>query len=669
MSNIADYWGELPPNLNGLQEWGHGQNIVGGGYTRLMMGKVIGYPHMESHHITSTYNVSLTDMHDDHGGEIVIHNCSQVLPNAGLDYTGVREPLMDGTPVLVLCKDGVFDQGYIIGCIRLSGDYDDYILKGKVPKPFNVSEGWQGERIANPGPSFPYVVARPEDYVRITPMDNLVAGFARSEYEQGVKGKGKKRPQPGSIEIRTMGGDVINYTKNTFAVYADRQVIILALSGNETKCTALAQQASYYAERYQSLKAAVEAAPEKDEKGVMDNWKDSNKPVGYTKDLSQSDRTSLDWGEPMGVKYHLDELYKLAGEYRKASAACNSTSASLSKGIASVEKKAVGNPAITDPKDKIDPKKVDKMNKAKPKESKTGTPPQGSRAGIEIDEAIQKLGGKAPDAMTIQKVDPKTGKVSDTWDKDGDKPLPMASTVKLQVVDLAVNSKLPSSIIITKEVLGEGEESMLGKSYSPEQLVGMALKDSNNTATNALIRAMAGEGDNGRPNAAITGLLKEKGYDNTSLGNYLNTPNPSAQGKNSSTTNDVSRAMGNLMNYDGPMSNVIRQSLEQSDTPFKGPSSAQGGGVRTVDGVPVIYNKIGGTTTAAANSAVIEVDGSKYIVTTGKVGVDGTKPQGDAVSDASIREAITQIRGLGTMGGPSNATPVMDLSNLDVKEI
>jgi len=76
-----------------------------------------------------------------------------------------------------------------------------------------------------------------------------------------------------------------------------------------------------------------------------------------------------------------------------------------------------------------------------------------------------------------------------------------------------------------------------------------------------------------------------------------------------------------------------------------------------VDGVPVIYNKIGGTNTAAANSAVIEVDGSQYIVTTTKGGVDGTGAQGDAVSDASLREAIKQIRGLGSMGGPTNATP------------
>ncbi|WOL31302.1 beta-lactamase enzyme family protein [Microcoleus phage My-WqHQDG] len=653
MSNIADYWGELPPNLNGLQEWGHGQNMVGGGYTRLMMGKVVGYPHMEAHHITSTYNVSLIDMHDDHGGEIVIHNCSQVLPNAGLDYTGVREPLMDGTPVLVLCKDGVFDQGYIIGCVRLSGDYDDFILKGKVPKPFSVGEGWQGERTANPGPSFPYVVARPEDYVRITPMDNLVNGFGRSEYEQGLKGKGKKRPQPGSIEIRTMGGDVINYTKNTFAVYADRQVIILALSGNETKCTALAQQASYYAERYEALKAAVEAAPNKDEKRVMDNWSDSSKPVGYTKDLSQSDRTSLDWGEPMGVKYHLDELYKLAGEYRKASAACNSESASLSKGIAGVEKS-------TTPADKADTDKAPSVNTAKPKESKTGTPPQSSRAGIEVDEILEKLGNKAPDAMTIQKVttDSKTGEkvVSDSWDANGDKVLPMASTIKLQVVDLAINSKLPNSITITQEVLGEGEEGMLGKSYTPQQLVEMALKDSNNTATNALVRAMAGDGGNGVPNASIGNLLKARGYEDTTLANYLSTTVTSAQGKNSSTTNDVSRAMANIMNYTGPMKVVVQESLNQSITPFSGG--------RTVDGVEVTYNS-----TVAANSAVIEVDGSQYIVTTTKSGVDGTQPQGDAVSDASIRAAIGQIRGLGTMGGPSNATPIINLSNLEVKEI
>lgn len=661
MSNIADYWGELPPNLNGLQEWGNGQNMVGGGYTRLLMGKVIGYPHMESHHITSTYNVSLTDMHDDHGGEIVIHNCSQVLPNAGLDYSGVREPLMDGTPVLVLCKDGVFDQGYIIGCVRLSGDYDEFILRGKVPKPFNVSEGWQGERVANPGPSFPYVIARPEDYVRTTPMDNLVAGFARSEYEQGAKGKAKKRPQPGSIEIRTMGGDVVNYCKNTFAVYADRQVVILALSGNETKCTALAQQASYYAERYEALKAAVEAAPNKDEKGVMDNWDVSAKPVGYTKDLKQLDRTSLDWGEPMGVDYHLAELYKLAQQYRKASAACNSSSAALSKGIANTEKKAVGAPAITNPKDKIDPQKV-KLNKAKPKESKTGTPPQSSRAGIEVDEVLQKLGDKAPDAMTIQKVDPKTGKPSgDSWSEGGDKPLPMASTVKLQVVDLATQAKLPTSITITQEVLGEGEESMLGKSYSAEQLVGMALKDSNNTATNALIRAMAGEGGSGVPNVAIGDLLKAGGYGNTTLANYLSTIVVGAQGRNSSTTNDVTRAMGNLMGYEGPMRGTILESLGKSTTPFEGG--------RVVDGIPVIYNKIGGTSTSASNSAVIEVDGNKYIVTTGKVGVNGTTAVGDAVSDASIREAITQIRGLSTMGGPSNATPILNLSNSAVKEI
>lgn len=648
MSNIADYWGELPPNMNGLQEWGNGQNVVGSGYMRLMLGKVIGYPHMEAHHITSTYNVALIDMHDDHGGEIIIHNCSQLLPNAGLDYTGVREPLMDGTPVLLLCKDGVFDQAYILGCIRLSGDYDEFILKGNVPKPFSVGEGWQGEQVANPGPSFPYVVARPEDYVRVTAMDNLVAGFGRPEYEQELKGKARKRPQPGSVEIRTMGGDVVNYCKNTFAIYADRQVVILALSGSETKCTALAMQASYYADRYEALKSAVSAAPDKDEKGAMLNW-NTGKPVGYTKDLDQLDRTSLDWGEPMGVKYHLNELYKLSQQYRAASAACNSSSAATSQAIASTEKRVQGKllplEKVTDPKDKIDPSKV-RLNKAKPKESKTGTPPQGSRAGIEVDEVLQKLGDKAPDAMTIQKVG---GGSNDGWDEDGDKPLPMASTIKLQVADLATQAKLPPAITITQEVLGEGEESMLGKSYSPEQLVRMALRDSNNTATNALVRAMAGEGSSGIPNPAVGELLRARGYEDTTLANYLSTT--TAQGRNTSTTNDVTRAMGNLIEYDGPMSNTIREAMGQSETPFNG--------ARSVDGVQVIYNKVGGTSTTAANSAVIEVDGSKYIVTTTKQGVSGTTSQGDAVSDASLREAITQIRGLSTMGGPSNETPVI----------
>lgn len=654
MSNIADYWGELPPNLNGLQEWGHGQGVVGGGYTRLMLGKVVGYPHMESHHISSTYNVSLTDMHDDHGGEIIIHNCSQVLPNASLDYSGVREPLMDGTPVLILCKDGVFDQGYIIGCVRLSGDYESFLLQGNVPKPFNVVEGWQGkERTANPGPSFPYVVARPEDYVRITPMDNLVAGYARSEYEQEEKGKAKKRPQPGSVEIRTMGGDIIYYTKNTFSIYADRQVVILALSGNETKCTALAQHASYYAERYEALKAAVESAPTKDDKGTMSNW-NTGKPVGYTKDLSQTDRTSLDWGEPMGVKYHLDELYKLAQEYRKASAACNSASAALSKGIASAEKKAQGN---TSPSSK-DPSKP--VNKAIPKESVTGTPPQSNRASIEVDELLQKLGGKAPDAMTIQRVG-QGG--NDSWSEKGDTPLPMASTVKLQVIDLVANSKvkLPPTITITKDVLAVGEEGALGKSYTVEQLVNMVLKDSSNVATNALIKAMAGEGGgkipdggNGTINPAIQDLLKGRGYNNTNLINYLNTPIVSAQGKNTSTTNDVTRAMGNLMQYEGPMKQVIRDSLGASDTPFSGAGEK---GSRVVDGVPIIYNKIGDTDTVASNSAVIEVGGSKYIITTTKTGVDGTGAQGDTISDASLREAIKQIKGLSALGGPNNSIP------------
>ena len=650
MSNIADYWGELPPNLNGLQEWGHGQGVVGAGYTRLMLGKVVGYPHMESHHISSTYNVSLTDMHDDHGGEIIIHNCSQVLPNAGLDYSGVREPLMDGTPVLILCKDGVFDQGYIIGCVRLSGDYESFLLQGNVPKPFNVVEGWQErERTANPGPSFPYVIARPEDYVRITPMDNLVAGYARPEYEKEEKGKAKKRPQPGSVEIRTMGGDIVYYTKNTFSIYADRQVVILALSGNETKCTALAQHASYYAERYEALKAAIESAPTKDDKGTMSNW-NTGKPVGYTKDLSQTDRTSLDWGEPMGVKYHLDELYKLAQEYRKASAACNSASAALSKGIANTEKKAQGN---TPPNSKDKGKAPDQSkpaNKAIPKESVTGTPPQSNRASIEVDELLQKLGDKAPDAMTIQKVGE-----SSPWSEKGDTPLPMAFTVKLQVIDLVVNSKvkLPASITITKDVLGEGEKAMLGKSYSVEQLVNMTLKDSSNVATNALIKAIAGEGGNGIINPAIQGLLRDRGYGNTNLTNYLNTIVTSAHGKNTSTTNDVTKAMSNLMEYDGPLKQVIRDSLGASDTPFQGN--------RIVDGIPVIYNKIGGTTTNAANSAVIEVDGSKYIVTTTKGSVDGTSGQGDAISDAALREAIKQIKGLGNMGGPSNATPTVNI--------
>ena len=153
----------------------------------------------------------------------------------------------------------------------------------------------------------------------------------------------------------------------------------------------------------------------------------------------------------------------------------------------------------------------------------------------------------------------------------------------------------------------------------------------------------------------------------------MNTPNAAAQGSNRSSTNDVTKAMGNLIKYEGPMQTVIRESLGKSETPFSGPQAASSS--RTVDGASVEYNKVGGTSTSASNSAVIKVDGSRYIVTTGKGGVDGTKPQGDAVSDASIREAINQIRNLGKMGGPSNSTPQQDLTlpttlqNVEVKAI
>jgi tape measure domain-containing protein len=212
----------------------------------------------------------------------------------------------------------------------------------------------------------------------------------------------------------------------------------------------------------------------------------------------------------------------------------------------------------------------------------------------------------------------------------GINPASPASTIKLIIGDLATDKLNPDQkLTVNRNAVAEYEDKFkAGQSYSVRQLLTEMLKESNNTAANALIQGLGGFG-------AVNSMAKSKGYRNSSINNFLSPTSGNSTGTpNKITANDATKAMADLLNDRSAGGQIASNALRQTRN-FR--YSGEAGG------------KIGNNSKVIGNVGIVNINGSEYIVTA-YANVDGNK-----TSNRKLITNATNEISKGLMGSVTNS--------------
>jgi len=195
----------------------------------------------EAHdHLTTTYQVRLVDT-----GHII--SCRSLSPYASFDGCGVIYPLEEGDPVLIAYKDGLMQNGIILGCPYHEGDYEKFCVRGQGLKPLEVDEEGLQPREANQPSIHPNRIAQPDSYFfTMGGKDHIEPFHDPAIAPIDVKERSRKRSQPSSIEFKNRLGDCVQWSSGDQILVSNSDVIILANSGGRDKCRRYQELEEYY---------------------------------------------------------------------------------------------------------------------------------------------------------------------------------------------------------------------------------------------------------------------------------------------------------------------------------------------------------------------------------------------------------------------------------------
>lgn len=222
-----------------------------------------------------------------------------------------------------------------------------------------------------------------------------------------------------------------------------------------------------------------------------------------------------------------------------------------------------------------------------------------------------------------------------TYSYKGEESLPVASAIKLVIADLVNKANLRGSLTVTEDILSEGDTALLGRTLSVNSLLDLMLRESNNTATNLLVKHLVNQPDSapGVPNRHINTLISEAGYPNTKYNRYLSWAGADKEWnerpKNSSTASDLVSAMNKI--------------LDSKDESILAPLSKAPRAVGALPKGQVLYSKLGYTSSVASSVSVIEINNRRYIVSSIVSGVDGRTPSGKRYAAELITKVAEEV--------------------------
>lgn len=385
---MSDIFGDFPPPLNGLDSVERSQKNIQGGSIRLYDAVIV---HVQDHHhLGNHYDCRILNLVDETGSPILLREVKRLTNVLAPDGVGQYEPLHEGTPVILACREGVLDQAVIIGSFNTVGNVDAYFTEGQMDPPSKMHRGQSGMVDVNQASYYPSRVAKPEVSINLIGGSNLTSAHNDPRYyfgfdKEDVEAKSKARRQAVGIELRNENG-ITSYHLGPISLYSDTGINILSTSTGESDCSRLQRHAAYYAALHQKLslpppdasRSALEASqgpttfsptanlaisdrvafPVRDvpstapdpltpppaktlatsakipvvnpPKGMLDTHTLASTLSGgiYAHlNLDPNDPESLNYLEQLPREYHLDQLTRLVALYQEAASLCQKEAA------------------------------------------------------------------------------------------------------------------------------------------------------------------------------------------------------------------------------------------------------------------------------------------------------------------------------------------------------
>ena len=217
---------------------------------KITQGVVEGLVGMESpEHIGMVYNIRLIDT-----GHLV--RCRRLVNSASFDGVGEYNPLEEGDPVVVAFKEGMLQDGIILGCFYTEGTYKEFYIEGQGLKPREVKSNSVRNVEFNQPSIHPNRVAQPDAWVHI--IGGKVGPYRDPALTDGSTSmKANRRPPPASIQIKNKLGDVGQWAKGDIIFYSDSNIILFSSQEGKSKCKRLRELAEYYQQMVEEMEVFI----------------------------------------------------------------------------------------------------------------------------------------------------------------------------------------------------------------------------------------------------------------------------------------------------------------------------------------------------------------------------------------------------------------------------
>jgi hypothetical protein len=280
-------------NSNDKYLWGHGYETYQS-ENKLKEARVINVGYRN--HLLLSYDVVLLDT------GIEVPGCRVALGSGGFNGNGEAITLEEGTPVLVSFKDGMMQDGYIVGTFNTPGIYKEILEQGNLQKPGELAEDSE----FNQPSGHPNRITQIDALFKSMGSKILNTAYDSPEYHSEKENISASRGVPGSIEIRNSLGDIVQYSTGASVTYSDGNIIQVAGGDREEKTTKLLRIAAMHEKRAELMEKKNGIEP--DTNPVV--GEDGIRPI--FKNVSENNPFVLT------ASYRAQEERKLAKLYREA---------------------------------------------------------------------------------------------------------------------------------------------------------------------------------------------------------------------------------------------------------------------------------------------------------------------------------------------------------------
>jgi hypothetical protein len=261
----------------------------------------------EENRIGCNYDVRLLDW------DVVLTGCKNGIgQSAGYSGIGNYSSLEEGTPVLVLCKQGFMADAIIVGTTHNEGNYKKFYEEGQLQKPGELEQN----RLFNQPSPYPSRITQTRATTNLYKASDILEPYnspefySRKEREKQSEAHG----YPGVVHGISPYGYEFNYSLGSQIYYSDGNIISASVGSKQTKTSQAVKIAATHSRHAELLegKTRTQQTPDINTQGLT--------PL-----VSQQKRSSGSFQAT--DSYRAEQHRILAGIYQKAAQDINAQTA------------------------------------------------------------------------------------------------------------------------------------------------------------------------------------------------------------------------------------------------------------------------------------------------------------------------------------------------------